>query len=222
MAGETNKNISEAGSAIKSNDETIITQESAQQKLDEATQKLTENTDLQTAAEAERKPIADRLEANRPKLAETEQKLGIAEGKRDELSKAIKTNTDRITQIDAAIAELTSNVSTLSSEEAEEQLKKLQQEKTDLEKDNAVKKPILEQTKKEITVLAAEKAKLSKAIADDEALIKPIEARLKQLKEAWKPLQENKTRLETKNKELTSIIQRGHKEAQRIHLIAQE
>jgi chromosome segregation ATPase len=99
MVKESNANLSESGSAVKDNGENIITQEAAQQKLEEATQKLQDNNDQQTAAEAERKPIADRLESNRPKLQETEQKLGIAEKKRNTLSTAIQNNSKRITEI---------------------------------------------------------------------------------------------------------------------------
>ena len=208
MAGETNQNISEAGSTIKNNDEKIITRETAQEKLDEATQKLQENTDLQTAAEAERKPIADRLEANRPKLAETEQKLGDAQKKRESLSSAISTNTNRIKEIDVQMQELTANTSILTPEEITQKLEALKVEKAGLEKDNAEKKPLLAQTEQQIAVLETEKAKLSKAISDDEALIKPIEVRLNQLKEAWKPLQENEARLRGKSIELAGIIQR--------------
>ncbi len=206
MGKESNANLSESGSAVKDNGENIITQETAQQKLEEATQKLQDNNDQQTAAEAERKPIADRLELNRPKLKETEQKLGIAEEKRNTLSTAIQTNSKRITEIEAEITELTSNVSTLSPEEVQEKLKKLQTEKADKERDNAEKKPILAQTEKEIATLSAQKAQLSKAISDDETLIKPIEARLVQLKEEWKPLQKKESQLRAESKGLAEVI----------------
>lgn len=206
MGKESNANLSESGSAVKDNGENIITQETAQQKLEEATQKLQDNNDQQTAAEAERKPIADRLELNRPKLKETEQKLGIAEEKRNTLSTAIQNNSKRITEIEAEITELTSNVSTLSPEEVQEKLKKLQTEKADKERDNAEKKPILAQTEKEIATLSAQKAQLSKAISDDETLIKPIEARLVQLKEEWKPLQKKESQLRAESKGLAEVI----------------
>ncbi len=222
MGKESNANLSESGSAVKDNGENIITQETAQKKLEEATQKLQDNNDQQTSAEAERKPIADRLELNRPKLQETEQKLGIAEKKRNTLSTAIQNNSKRITEIEAEITGLTSNVSTLSPEEVQEKLKKLQTEKADKEKDNAEKKPILEQTKKDIAVLEAEKAKLSKAISDDEALIKPIEARLAQLKVDWEPLQKKESQLRAESKGLAEVIDKWQREAQRIQQITQD